>query len=49
MMEDTLKTVGTSTGTLAVNWLELVPEVLGIVLIVAIIIYVGMKIYKLYK
>ena len=48
-MTDTLKTVGTSTGTLAINWLELVPEVLGIVLIVVNIIYVGMKIYKLYK
>ena len=48
-MEDTLKTVGTSTGTLAVNWWQLVPEVLGVVLIVANIIYVGMKIYKLYK
>ena len=49
MMEDTLKTVGTSTGTLAVNFWNLVPEVLGVVLIVANIIYVGMKIYKLYK
>jgi hypothetical protein len=48
-MEDTLKTVGTSTGTLAVNFWNLVPEVLGVVLIVANIIYVGMKIYKLYK
>ena len=48
-MEDTLKTVGTSTGTLAVNWWQLVPEVLGEVMIVANIIYVGMKIYKLYK
>tara|TARA_R110002020_G_scaffold151805_7_gene328910 strand:- start:1370 stop:1516 length:147 start_codon:yes stop_codon:yes gene_type:complete len=48
-MEDTLKTVGTSTGTLAVNFWQLVPEVLGVVLIVANIIYVGMKIYNLYK
>ena len=48
-MEDTLKTVGTSTGTLAVNWWQLVPDVLGVVLIIANIVYVGMKIYKLYK
>tara|TARA_Y100001963_G_scaffold158759_1_gene259595 strand:- start:5371 stop:5517 length:147 start_codon:yes stop_codon:yes gene_type:complete len=48
-MEDTLKTVGTSTGTLAVNWWQLVPDVLGVILIVANIVYVGMKIYKLYK
>jgi hypothetical protein len=48
-MEDSIKTVGTSTGTLAVNWLQLVPEVLGIILIIANIIYVGMKIWKIYK
>jgi len=48
-MEDTLKTVGTSTGTLAVNWWQLVPEVLGAMLIVANIIYVSVKIYKLMK
>tara|TARA_Y100001973_G_scaffold49350_1_gene73438 strand:+ start:101 stop:247 length:147 start_codon:yes stop_codon:yes gene_type:complete len=48
-MEDTLKTVGTSTGTLAVNWWQLVPDVLGLILIIANIVYVGMKIYKLYK
>tara|TARA_E500000305_G_C3982013_1_gene217392 strand:- start:213 stop:359 length:147 start_codon:yes stop_codon:yes gene_type:complete len=48
-MEDTLKTVGTSTGTLAVNWWQLVPEVLGVMLIVANIIYVSVKIYKLMK
>jgi hypothetical protein len=48
-MPDTLKTVGTSTGTLVVNIWNLVPEILGIVLLIANIIYVGMKIYKLYK
>ena len=48
-MEDTLKTVGTSTGTLAVNFWQLVPEVLGIVLIIANINYVAMKISKLYN
>ena len=48
-MEDTLKTVGTSTGTLAVNWLQLVPEVLGVVLIIANIIWVVRKIQKTYK
>ena len=48
-MEDTLKTVGTSTGTLAVNWLELVPELLGVVLIIANIIWVVRKIQQTYK
>ena len=48
-MEDSIKTVGTSSGTLAVNWLQLVPELLGIILIIANIIYVGMKIWKIYK
>ena len=48
-MGDTLKTVGTSTGTLAINWWQLVPEVLGVILIAANIIYVSMKIYKLYN
>ena len=49
MMEDTLKTVGTSTGTLAINWLELVPELLGIVLIIANIVWVVRKIQQTYK
>tara|TARA_Y100000361_G_scaffold117740_1_gene108939 strand:+ start:29 stop:175 length:147 start_codon:yes stop_codon:yes gene_type:complete len=48
-MEDTLKTIGTSTGTLAVNWLQLVPEILGVILILANIVYVCSKIYKIYK
>jgi len=48
-MEDSIKTVGTSSGTLAINWLQLVPEILGIILIIANIIYVGMKIWKIYK
>ena len=33
MMTDTLKTIGTSTGTLAVNFWNLVPDALGIILI----------------
>ena len=49
MMTDTLKTVGTSTGTLAINWLELVPELLGIVLIIANIVWVVRKIQQTYK
>ena len=49
MMGDTLKTVGTSTGTLAVNFWNLVPELLGIVLLIANIIYVMRKIQKTYK
>tara|TARA_R100001530_G_scaffold126740_2_gene95692 strand:+ start:1355 stop:1501 length:147 start_codon:yes stop_codon:yes gene_type:complete len=48
-MEDSIKTIGTSTGTLALNWLQLVPEILGIILIIANIIYVGIKIWKIYK
>tara|TARA_R100000152_G_C6765245_1_gene190035 strand:- start:159 stop:305 length:147 start_codon:yes stop_codon:yes gene_type:complete len=48
-MEDTLKTIGTSTGTLAVNWLQLVPELLGVILIIANIIYVIRKIQKTFK
>ena len=48
-MEDTLKTIGTSTGTLAVNWLQLVPELLGVILIIAKIIYVIRKIQKTFK
>ena len=49
MMTDTVKTVGTSTGTLAVNWLQLVPEILGIILIIVNIIWVVRKIQKTYK
>ena len=48
-MTDTLKTIGTSTGTLAVNFWNLVPEVLGVVLIILNIIYVARKIQKSYK
>jgi flagellar biogenesis protein FliO len=48
-MEDTLKTIGTSSGTLAVNWLQLVPELLGVVLIIANIVYVIRKIQKTFK
>ena len=46
MMEDTLKTIGTSTGTLAVNFWNLVPDTLGIILIIMNIIYVYYKIQK---
>ena len=49
MMTDTLKTIGTSTGTLAVNFWNLVPEILGIALIIANIIYVIRKIQQTYK
>ncbi len=49
MMEDTLKTIGTSTGTLAVNFWNLVPEVLGVILLIANIIYVVRKIQQTYK
>ena len=39
-MVDTLKTVATSTGTIIVNVWNLVPEALGVLLIVLNIIYV---------
>ena len=45
-MEDTLKTVGTSTGTLMVNFWNLVPEILGVILIIMNILYVYYKIQK---
>ena len=47
MMEDTLKTIGTSTGTLAVNFWNLVPDLLGVILIILNIIYVYVKIIKI--
>ena len=47
-MTDTLKTIGTSIGTIAVNVWELVPEALGILLIVLNIVYVILKIKKEY-
>ena len=47
-MTDSLKTVGTSIGTIIVNVWELVPEALGVLLIVLNIIYVILKIKKEY-
>ena len=47
-MTDTLKTIGTSIGTIVVNVWELVPEALGVLLIVLNIIYVFLKIKKEY-
>ena len=45
-MTDSLKTIGTSVGTIVVNVWELVPEALGILLIVLNIVYVILKIKK---
>ena len=45
-MTDSLKTIGTSMGTIIVNVWELVPEALGVVLIILNIIYVFLKIKK---
>ena len=45
-MTDSLKTVGTSIGTIIVNVWELVPEALGVLLIILNIIYVFLKIKK---
>ena len=47
-MTDTLKTIGTSMGTIIVNVWELVPEALGVLLIILNIIYVFLKIKKEY-
>ena len=46
-MNDSLKAIGTSTGTLIVNIWELVPEALGVVLIIMNIIYIWLKIKRL--
>ena len=47
-MTDSLKTIGTSVGTIVVNVWELVPEALGVLLIVLNIVYVILKIKKEY-
>jgi hypothetical protein len=43
---DSLKTIGTSVSTIVVNVWELVPETLGLLLIVLNIVYVILKIKK---
>ncbi len=48
-MNDSLKAIGSSTGTILVNIWELVPEALGVVLIVMNIIYIWLKIKRLSK
>jgi len=47
-LTDSLKTIGTSLGTIAINVWQLVPEALGVVLIILNIIYVILKIKKEY-
>ena len=47
-MTDSLKTIGTSLGTIAINVWQLVPEALGVVLIILNIVYVMLKIKKEY-
>ena len=47
-MTDSIKTIGTSVGTIVVNVWELVPEALGVLLIILNIIYVFLKIKKEY-
>jgi len=49
LVNDSLKTIGTSTGTIFVNVWNLVPETLGVVLIVINIIYIWLKIKRLPK
>ena len=48
-MNDSLKAIGTSTGTLIVNIWELVPEALGVLLIILNIAYIWLKIKRLIK
>ena len=48
-MNDSLKAIGTSTGTLIVNIWELVPEALGVLLIILNIVYIWLKIKRLIK
>ena len=48
-MQDSLKALGTSTGTLIVNIWNLVPEALGVVSIILNIIYIWLKIKRLSK
>ena len=48
-MHDSLKAIGTSAGTLVVNIWELVPEALGILLIILNIVYIWLKIKRLSK
>ena len=43
------QTIGTTTGTLILNIWQLVPEVLGVILIILNIFYIWLKIKKLYK
>tara|TARA_Y100000593_G_C4295312_1_gene330380 strand:+ start:1913 stop:2056 length:144 start_codon:yes stop_codon:yes gene_type:complete len=47
-LTDSLKTIGTSLGTIAINVWQLVPEALGVVLIILNIVYVMLKIKKEY-
>jgi len=48
-VNDSLKAIGTSTGTLIVNIWELVPEALGLVLIILNIVYIWLKIKNISK
>jgi hypothetical protein len=48
-VNDSLKAIGTSTGTLIVNIWELVPEALGVLLIILNIVYIWLKIKRLLK
>jgi len=49
LMVDSLKAVGTSTGTIIINLWNLVPEALGVLLIILNIIYIWLKIKRLLK
>ena len=48
-MIDSLKAIGTSTGTIILNVWNLVPETLGLILIIMNIIYIWLKIKRLPK
>ena len=49
LVSDSLKAIGSSTGTLIINIWELVPQALGVVLIIMNIIYIWLKIKRLSK
>ena len=48
-MEDSIKAIGTSTGTILINMWNLVPDLLGIILLILNIAYILLKIKRFYK
>ncbi len=48
-MTDSLKVIGSSFSTIALNIWELVPEALGIILLILNIVYIWLKIKRFIK